>query len=83
MKNHYILHAASERQVELSSSIDRDTLARSLGFESSGVKLIYTGCKDPASKVHVNLPTTDSCLVQRKEMCFPYEIVLAKDNSNA
>ena len=50
MKNHDLLHASSERQAELSSSIDGATLTRSLGFVAAGVRLIDVGCKYPVSK---------------------------------
>ena len=73
LKNHDLLH-----EVELSSLIDGATLTRSLVFAAAGVKLIDVVCKCPVSKVHLNLPTMDSCLVQSKERCFQYEIVLQK-----
>ena len=82
LKNHDLLHTTSERQAELSSSINGAILERSLGFAAAGIKLIDIGYKDPLSKEYAKFPTVDLCLAQSEERRFAYEIVLAKDNSN-
>ena len=66
LKNHDLLYAPGERQVELSSSIDEATLIRSLGLVVAVVELIDTGYEDHVSKEHVKLTTMYSCLVQIK-----------------
>ena len=82
LKARDLIGIAATRKVELSSSIDGATLTKSLGFVAAGVKLIDIACKHPITKECVNVPAAESCLTQSKERCFPYEIVIAKDNTN-
>ena len=35
------------------------------------------------SKELIDVPAVESCLVQSKDRCFPCELVLAKDTTNA
>jgi len=82
LKTHSLTGTAATRKVELSSSIDGATLTKSLGFVGAGVKLIDIACKHPITNECVNIPAAESCLTQSKERCFPFEIVIAKDNQN-
>ena len=64
LKAHTLLDTASARLIEMSSSIDRAALLRSLGITAAGAKLADASCVYIISSNHTNVPTTSKCFVQ-------------------
>ena len=79
-ESHNLLQPATNREIEVSSSMDGATLTKSLSFIGAGIKLIDIATKDPVTKEFINIPTSNkTCKVQSRERCFPVEVLLSKD----
>lgn len=78
---HKYLEAATNRSADISSSIDRAALTKSLGIAAAGVKLIDVSCVELETGDFCNIPALKKCFVQSCKRCFPLEIILAKNTS--
>lgn len=74
-----LMEVAKSRAVELALTSDGAQLTNSISHVAAGLKFNDMGLCDPLTKHPLLLHEPDS-LVQSRNLCFPLQIVIAKDN---